>query len=150
MKKLILSSFAITTFVFSIAIFQLSGCKKDETPSTTTPTTYPIEGLWIGTYSFDGQSSLGQQYFSFTIKPDGTMITDTKLSNQQYLALGTWSLNGSTLTCAFTYIYGPAPGAGSSQTTTAKWDNTGKLTGTWKNVSPANGATGTFTLTRVN
>jgi len=150
MRKLFLSSFVITTFVFSIAIFQLSSCKKEDTPSTATPTTYPIEGLWIGTYSFDGQPSLGQQYFSFIIKPDGTMISDTKLSNQQYLALGTWSLNGSILTSAFSYIYGPAPGAGTAQTTTATWDNTGKLTGTWKNVSPDNGVTGTFTLTRVN
>jgi hypothetical protein len=147
MKKLFLSSFVLTTFAFSIAIFQLSSCKKEGTQSNATPTTYPIEGLWIGTYSFDAQSSLGQQYFSFIIKPDGIMITDTKSSNQQYLAAGTWSLNGSTLTCGFNYIYGPAPGT--AQTTSAVWDNTGKLTGTWKNVSPANGVTGTFTLTRV-
>jgi hypothetical protein len=150
MKKLFLSSFTLTTFAFSIAIFQLSSCKKEDTASTTTPAKYPIEGLWIGTYSFDGQPTLGQQYFSFVIKPDGTMITDTKLSNQQYLALGNWSLTSSTLTCAFTYIYGPAPGVGTAQTASATWDNTGKLTGTWQNVSPANGVKGTFILTRVN
>ena len=138
-------SIALTLITFSFLLFQLSGCKKEETPRT-----YPIEGLWIGTYTYDDQPSVGQQYFSFVIKPDGTMITDTKSSNQQYLAKGTWNLNGTTLTCNYTYVYGPAPGTGTIQSTSATWTNDGKLTGTWINVSPANGSTGTFSLTRVN
>ena len=139
----------LTTFAVAITIFQMSSCKKaDAQPPVTT--TYPIEGLWIGTYTVDAEPGWGDQYFSFIIKPDGTMIADTKLGDVQHLSPGTWTLNGTTLSCSFTCVYGTPADIGIVETTTASWDKTGKLTsGHWKNVLPLTGS-GTITLTRVN
>ena len=78
------------------------------------------------------------------------MINDTKFSNQQHLAPGTWTLSGNTLSCTFTSVYGIPQNIGITETTTATWDSKGKLTsGIWKNVAPLTGS-GTFTLTRIN
>ena len=149
MKKLFIASAASIVLTISVSLFVLTGCKKED-PKPTTETTYPIQGLWIGTYAVDGQPSLGEQYFSFIIKPDGTMINDTKFSNQQHLAPGTWTLSGNTLSCTFTSVYGIPQNIGITETTTATWDSKGKLTsGIWKNVAPLTGS-GTFTLTRIN
>ncbi len=145
-----LNSFLKTSLIAILISLTFLSCEKDPAPTPTT-TTYPIQGLWIGSYTVDGQPALGQQYYSFIIKPDGTMIGDSKSSNptQQHITLGTWNLSGSTLSCAITCIYGLSVNIGLNQTCTATWDNTGKLTGTWKNVSGPT-ASGTFTMTRVN
>jgi hypothetical protein len=147
MKKLLLSSMVLAVFAVSCLLFQMVSCKKAQ---AQTAATYPVQGLWVGTYTFDGQPGLGEQYFSFVIKPDGTMINDTKFSNQQHLSVGTWSLNGNILSCTFTNIYGIAQTIGTPQTSTATWDNKGKLTsGIWRNTG-STGGSGTFTLARVN
>ena len=146
-RKFFMASIALTVFAMTLVLFQMSSCKKAD---AETPKTYPIEGLWIGTYAVDGQPSLGQQYFSFIIKPDGTMIADTKWASDQHLAPGTWTLNGNILSCSFTCVYGLPTNIGITETSTATWDNTGKLSsGVWKNVYPLSGS-GTFTLTRIN
>ena len=145
MKKL-LSLFKFIVLVCFLC--QIISCKKDPTPATTV-TKYPIQGLWIGTYTVDGQDKLGAQYFSFIIKPDGTLIADTKGDNQQHLSVGTYTLNGSTLNCTFTCVYGIQSNIGITETSTATWDKTGKLLGTWKNI-PQNSGSGIITLTRVN
>ena len=112
--------------------------------------TYPIQGLWIGKYSVTGEQHFGSQYFSFIIKPDGTMINDTRGAGQQHIAVGTWALKGKTFICSFTCIYGSSSNIGITETATAKWDKTGKLTnGVWKNVAPLTGS-GRFELKRVN
>jgi hypothetical protein len=147
MKKLLLGSAVLMAFSLSVTIFQITSCKK---ATAQTNPVFAIQGLWIGTYTVDGQASLGQQYFSFIIKPDGTMIAETKGSDKQHLAPGTWTLSATKLTCTFTCVYGLPSNIGVTETTTANWDNTGKLTsGIWKNVAPLTGS-GTFTLTRVN
>lgn len=93
---------------------------------------------------------IGQQYFSFIIKPDGTMITESEWDNQQHLSPGTWTLNGETLSCSFTCVYGLPQHIGITETSTATWNNKGELSsGIWKNVPPVNGS-GTFTLKRIN
>ncbi|MEI9958473.1 MAG: hypothetical protein WDM90_19700 [Ferruginibacter sp.] len=150
MKKIFMASIALTTFALAFALFQMTSCKKATAQTPSTPATYPIQGLWVGTYTIDGQAALGQQYFSFVIKPDGSIINDTKYNNQQNLALGNWTLSGTTLSCSFTNMYGQASNFGVSETCTATWDNSGKLTaGIWKNVAPLSGS-GTFVLTRIN
>ena len=142
-----MASVALVTFAVASLVFQISSCKK--ATAQTTPTHYPIEGLWTGTYSVDGSPGLGDQYFSFIIKPDGTMINDTKYTGEQNLAIGTWTLTGHTLTCNFTNIYGQPAHLGVVETSTATWDETARLTsGVWQNVPPS--GSGTFTLNRVN
>lgn len=149
MKKLFFASLILTFFSASIILFQMSSCKKTEAQQTTGPTTYPIEGLWIGTYTIDGKPTKGSQYYSFILKPDGTMIQDGKDANQQALSIGTWKLTGTNFSCNFKSIYGVS-GVGVIENATATWDNTGELTsGVWSNPSPGTGS-GTFTMKRVN
>jgi hypothetical protein len=39
---------------------------------------------------------VGQQYASYVIKPDGTMISDSKNIGVQNICIGTWTLTGTT------------------------------------------------------
>lgn len=147
MRKFLLSSVVLLIFALASLVFQITSCTKS-VAQTTTPT-YPIQGLWIGTYTVDGQTSLGEQYFSLIIKPDGTIIADTKGGDKQHLAPGSWTLTGNTLSCIFTCVYGYPSNIGVTEMATATWDKTGKLGGFWKNASQNSGS-GVITLTRVN
>lgn len=135
-------------FVFlllSIGLFTHLGCTKKESapPSTTS---YPIAGLWIGTYTYQNQSP---QYFSFTIYPDGTMSYKSKGSNGfTFYANGTWFLNGTTFNYDVTTTNTPGP-VQSNQKGTATYSNTGTLTN-GINTDVATGSSGTFTMNRVN
>ena len=124
------------------------GCEKSD-PNLSE--SHSIHGLWIGTYTTNGQTTNTDTYFSFIIKPGGSLLVDARFLNQQEFAVGTWTLSGKTLSCAFTYVYAPTGHVGTAQSATSTWDNADKLTeGTWVNTSPSNGVTGTFTLTKVN
>ena len=146
MRRIFMSAIVLIVFSMSVILLQIS-CKKEAKAQPTTPT---IQGLWIGTYKVDGQADLGEQYFSLIIKPDGTMIADTKGQNLQHLAPGTWSLTGTALTCTFTCVYGLPSNIGIKEISNATWDKTGKLTGTWKNDPVTPEGSGTITLTKVN
>jgi hypothetical protein len=147
MKKILMSAVALTVFSLSIILFQIS-CKKDVLADVT-PGSSSIKGLWIGAYTTGTHPDLGEQYFSLIIKPDGTMIADTKGEAQQHLAPGTWTLKGDTLTCTFTCVYGIASNIGITETAVAVWDKTTKLHGIWKN-SPTPIGSGIITLTKVD
>lgn len=132
MRKLLISSFSI--FLAAILLFQTS-CKKDEvaaTNNTPCPTaTYPISGLWTGTYS--SNSSLGTaSFYSLTIYPDGTILTKGLISPGNYgYGTGTWTLNGNTFS-ATTSNMAVLPGDVITQSMTATFSNTGTLTNaTW-------------------
>ena len=146
MKKLFFTTLPAVLFGAFVMLSQVS-CEKDDDQDPN-PQSYPIEGLWIGTYTVNGQPGLGNQYYSFVIKPDGTLIQDGKTQNQQAICIGTWNLNGTVFSANFTSIWGVS-GVGVVQNVTANWDNTGKLTnGVWSNPPP--GGSGTFTMNRVN
>jgi hypothetical protein len=116
----------------------------------TASVNYPIEGLWIGTYTINSEPSLGKQYFSFIIKPNGVLICETSYIGKQHLSPGTWSLNGNTLSCSFTCVYGLPQHIGITEVSTAQWDSKlNKLEGTWKNLAPLTGS-GNITMSRVN
>jgi len=133
-----------TALLLVFGLFVFVSCKKD----TPTPVaTYPIQGLWTGSYLVTGATT--SSYYSFVIKPDGTLIVDSKAGTVQHISLGTWTVSGVTLTCNYTCIYGSAGSIGLTQSSTATWDNSGKLTGTWQNINGVT-ASGTLTLTRVN
>src|SRR5664279_489456 len=104
MKKIFRSSPILLLFIFTISV-QLS-CKKDAATQSANPcpaAVYPIEGLWIGTYTVgDGNPvPAGTNfYFSFSIYPDGTLSYKSKIyhnGSSEYIAFanGTWQLNGS-------------------------------------------------------
>ncbi len=135
-------------FIAAMFCLQITSCKKDDTPK---PGTHIIQGLWIGLYSVDGHPETTPEYFSFVIKPDGTIINDTKALNQQHLNIGTWTLAGdSSFSCTTTCVYGLPNNIGVVENHTAKFSKSaGTLSnGVWKNVPPLNGS-GTFTLTKV-
>jgi hypothetical protein len=109
-----------------------------------------IEGLWVGTYTINNEPSLGAQYFSFIIKPNGSLVNETKYTGKQHLSPGTWTLTGDTLSCSFTCVYGYPQHIGITEISTAKWDNTkNTLTGKWQNIAPLTGS-GNITLSKVN
>jgi|SRR5688572_28109592 len=139
----------LTVFLMS-SILLFSSCEKEECEPEA-PNTYPIEGLWIGTYKYDPGVSPNQnlQYFSFVIKPGGSLIVESKDGNVDYFARGTWTLNGTTLTCTYTYPTS-VNNVPLTQTATATYETSGKLVnGKWNNTSNVN-EKGTFTMNRVN
>lgn len=145
MKKLLKKFFVLITL--AVLTFQISGCKKDcPVPPTVT---YPIQGLWIGTYTV---ASISQPplYFSFTIYPDGTMSYKSKGSNgYTFYANGSWTLNGTLLSYTVTTTNNPG-GVQATQTGSATYSNTGTLTnGVNSDVTPG-GLTGTWSMNRVN
>jgi hypothetical protein len=148
-RKSLITIFNMTTIL--LVLFVFNACTKDDAndPPIPTVTNYPIEGLWIGTYTLNGQPAAGERYFSLAIRPGGTMISDGKVVNEANLSTGTWTLTGDTLSCSFTCVYGLPNNVGVLQSYKGVWDKTGKLTGTWKNfLSPS--SSGIITLKRVN
>jgi len=134
---------------FTSLTMGLASCEKDSNDQDPTPAS--IEGLWVGTYAIDGQPQWGLQYYSLIIKPDGTVINDTKGLNVQYLAIGNWTLTGNTFTCNTEVVYGSSFNMGSTQTHTATFDRTTGtiINGTWTDVDTPGHNTGTFTVTKV-
>ena len=147
MRKLFFASIALTTFSLAIILFQFTSCEKAEA-QTQQQVIFPIEGLWIGKYTITSEPSLGQQFFSIAIKPDGTAVVETKYGNTQHLSVGNWIKSGTTFTCNFTCVYGLPQHIGIVEKFVGTWDNTGTLNGTWENI-PASG-TGTVVVQRVN
>jgi len=140
----------LTIFILFAVVVASFSCAKPTHPQTG-PLTYPIEGLWIGTFKYDQGVSPNQnpQYFSFVIKPEGELIVESKDDGIKYFATGTWTLTNSTLQCS--YVYSTSVLAVPlSQMATATFQNSGKLTtGKWHNQSNVN-EKGTFTLNRIN
>lgn len=145
MKKKSIELIAAGLTLISLMLIQ-PGCQKDSDDRNRSSSS--IEGLWVGLYTVDGQ--LGQRYYSFVIKPDGTIINDTKVENQQQLNIGSWTLTGDSFECTTTCVYGLPERVGVTETHTATFDkaNGALINGAWKTVPPTNGS-GTFTLTKV-
>lgn len=103
----------------------------------------------MGTYTVDQLPNDPPRYFSFILKPNGSMITESQPTGAvYYLATGTWSLSGTTLTCKFVYL-STVQGYSVTQNVTATYDPaTAKLTGTWRDET-APGGSGKFNRTEV-
>ncbi len=132
----------------------MTSCEKAEAttpPPTKCPDpTYPITGLWEGTYRTD-QVSHAATYVSFAIYPDGTMLRRSKHStaNEYALFRGRWKLTGNQFEyrdTAILYSGGTIVDIG-----TATFSNTGDLTNaSWQDIS-GQSYTGTFqNMKRIN
>jgi hypothetical protein len=118
----------------------VSGCKKEIFDHHGS-----IHGLWIGTYLVNNLNQ-PEQYFSYIIKPDGTILVESKSPGKSYLAKGTWKLEGKNFSAEYTYLVCPEDAVGVSQTATATYDPKGKLkNGTWEDQYN----TGTFKMEEV-
>ena len=164
MKKILMGSLVLTVLAAAIITVQMSSCTKTTAQTTTIHDTVKvivvdsvcpassnsITGLWVGTYAVSDNSSVGQQYYSFIIKQDGTMITESDWANVQHLAPGTWTLKDSLLSCSFKCVYGLASNVGLVEKSTTIWNKRlGTLTGKWYNTPPLSDS-GTITLRKVN
>jgi hypothetical protein len=131
------------SILLAAGLFIFAGCEKDNDPPNSS-----IQGLWTGYYTVEGEPARGQQYFSFVIKPDGTLINDSKGDNIQHLSIGTWTLSGEAFTATTTCVYGHPSNIGIQETHTATFKNGKFSDGVWSNVAPRTG-TGAFVITKV-
>lgn len=142
--KLILPLLLVTVFAFS-------SCQKDEATAPTPTPTYPVEGLWIGTFTVDNNpSQSGIYYFSYTVYPDGSILVKTLASDgNNYYSPGKWTLsNSNEFSATFTSLN--FSGLEVTQTVTANFSDTGKMTdGVWTDKKNAN-QTGKFSVERFN
>ncbi len=130
MQKIVLGA------MLSLLIF--TGCKKD----SPAPTTYPIQGLWVGSYT-DLNATL---YFSFSVYPDGTLSYKSIFDNTTVFSSGTWNLTDTTFTFTTTAVNYP-PNVTQSGTATY---NKSKGTLVGSGADQAQTDPFTFTLTKVN
>lgn len=130
------------------AAFLNFSCSKDNDDPT-----YQVAGLWIGTYTVTQLPQQQPLYYSFSIKPDGRVLTEgVGADGNRYYSTGTWTLNGNLFTATYTSInYSGAP---VTQSATLTYQNSGTMTnGTWTDVVNPNGGSlsGTIpTMARVN
>jgi hypothetical protein len=151
MKKIFMASVALITFSAAIILFQMTSCKKSKAQTNCPPATYPVTGLWEGTYLTD-QVSTPTNYESFTIFPDGTFLRRSQVvaSTEMAYFKGTWKLTGTTFQFTDTTLLYSA--GMQIDTGTLTFSNDGKMTnGTWQVVGGASQLTGTFqNINRIN
>jgi hypothetical protein len=131
--------------LFTVTLFVATSCEKEEIEKK-----YPIEGLWIGTYTINEIPQQGALYYSFIIKPGGSLLTEGKGGDgKTYYATGSWTLTDTLF--SFTYTTPDAFNNPVTATGTATYHKTGKLTnGIWHNITKPN-ISGTFpVMDRVN
>lgn len=141
MKKNI--SYVVISAISLILLCQVS-CKKDDTGNAT----YPISGLWIGTYTGGGVTT--PRFYSLTVFPDGSVLTKGDISTGFAYSQGTWTLTGNNFSATITTFSSPSV----EQKITATFSNTGTLSGaTWQDLVNPGGSllSGDFqNLQRVN
>ncbi len=130
-----------------ITLLFASSCKKDSAPQT-----YPIQGLWTGTYTVDNLPAQGSLFYSFIIYPDGTLLSRSKGGDgNYYYTTGTWNLVGNAFTGTITAFFSPGSNATITQSVAATYSNSGTLTnGTWMLTSGGTQSGKFSTLLRVN
>jgi hypothetical protein len=165
-KKIIfhVATLGILFFVFTVSVGTYS-CKKeqifvhDTTHVTVHDTiikhdtlvpTYPIAGLWEGTYQTN-QVIHAPTYASMTIFPDGTIIKRNKVVgiNEYNLTRGRWTLSGNLFQYRDTTLL--YSGGTVVETGSLTFKNDGTFSnGTWQNISGQT-YTGTYqNMKRIN
>ena len=155
MKKILMGSLVLTVLAAAIVTVQMSSCTKTTAQTNACPTaTYPITGLWVGSFTIDSIYNIpGVFDYSFAIYPDGTFVTRSKQSSGTYFGSGTWSLSSDSIFTAtsvsFPTSIDPTP---VTQVFQAKFSNTGVLNGANRDSINVNGIplSYKFNLTRIN
>ena len=137
---------------FLTSLFAFSSCSKDSTKPTTPATpTYPVEGLWIGTFTVNNNpSQSGTYFYSYAVYTDGSIIVKSiPADGNTYYSAGKWALsNTNVFSATFTSMNFNGPQV--TQTITANFSNIGEMTdGTWTDKINASQA-GTLSMKRVN
>ena len=166
-----MGSIVLTAFSLAIVLFEMSSCKKATAQTNTIydtikviihdsvkycpQATYPISGLYTGTYSVNSNFNIpGQFDYSFTVYQNGTFITRTSQSGGTTFASGKWNLSASNIFTATSTSFFGISGSPVTQVFTANFSNSGVLTnGIWRDSINTNSKplAGTFsTMQRVN
>lgn len=130
-----------------------AGCKKEtvyiQEKLVILHPAHTVEGIWTGHFTVDILPQLGNQYYSLILKPDGTVINETKWTGQTHINTGTWTMKGDTHVCNTICIYGYDANIGVREVHTALFNKrSGTLTkGEWRNPAPGTGR-GDFDLTK--
>jgi hypothetical protein len=138
MKKILMASLAMTAFAATSLLFQLTSCKKAvaQTNYDCPAPTYPVAGLYTGTYSVDSKPDQGSLYYSFVVFPNGDLLTKgvTEFGDTTYQK-GSWELSSdSTFTGTIATFTAPSV----IQVITGKFSNNGKINNaTWHDISGA-------------
>ena len=118
----------------ALSLFCIFSCTKDKI------TTYPVPGLYLGTYTVDNLPAQGALSYSIVVNPDGSLITKVKGGDgNNYYSDGTWTMTGTefkgTISTFVKYNGDPV-----TQSITATFSNDGKLTnGVWKDLTNPTG-----------
>lgn len=120
----ILKSRVAVIIGFAIIMFSQTGCTKDD--DNEIPVTYPIQGLWEGTYTVGSGNPVPAGtsfYFSFSIYPGGKVSYKSKgyyMGSSEYITFadGTWTLTGTEYNFTVTTIN--IAGGGTQQTQIGK------------------------------
>jgi hypothetical protein len=117
----------------------------DTVTRTDTVQLYPIQGLWVGTYTAAVNGGT-PYFFSLTAFPDGSLNYKSKgVGNTTFYAYGTWSLVGTSFT--FSVV---ETSSGHVQQGSATYNNNiGTLTSGMITDSVA-GTSATWSMNRVN
>jgi hypothetical protein len=117
-KKMLVKKIMLLSCVF---LLTMASCSKDK---DTKSNEVPLEGLWVGKYSF--LSEPYNQFYSFKFNAAGALeVWDNA---QQKIGEGTWAFNGVPLTGTYTLL---PPNTGTFSFIATFDNQAGKLTGTW-------------------
>ena len=109
----------------------------------------PIVGLWIGTLTANNEPLAGRLYYSFDIRSDGSILTQSLgADGNTYYNEGTWSLSGTAFSATTTCTTVPYQGAVENLTAIYDKDHGTLSSGVWEAVGAVAG--GTFILARIN
>lgn len=132
------------TLSIFIILITLSSCLK----STISPTitTYPIQGLWVGTYKdFNLDTSF---FYSLSVHPGGNLSFEAKsINNVIYFGPGTWTLKADTFKFVVSSNYSGTPLV---QTGVAVFDSTKGTLSKGLVSDPARGTTAIWSMKKIN
>lgn len=121
----------------AIGLIIFSSCNENTTVETPK---YPIEGLWLGSFTVDNDPHHTDTYFySFSIFPDGSVLTKSLgADGKYYFNTGTWRLSTDSVFSA-TIVSINFPGPAVTENITAHYSASGEMTnGKWNEI--ANGS----------
>jgi hypothetical protein len=139
----------IWIYAIFFAVISTFSCTKESIKS------YPIEGLWLGTYTVDALPGSGERFYSLVVYPDGKLLTKSKSSDgNDYYSSGSWTMSSDNNFKGTVTTFYPISGSNAvTQEITATYSKAGQLTnGIWRDtVNPFTKHQGKFsTLQRVN
>src|SRR5690242_12057997 len=90
---------------------------------------YPIEGLWIGTYTVNSAPTQPAHFASLVIYPDGSIVTKTGAEDgKDHYSSGTWTVSTDNVFSATIITFSPNSGSTAvTQKIQANYSPAGKL-----------------------